>query len=55
VPRLVDLPGRLVPTRVAEVRAQVAGIIQERAFAEAWIRVASARARAAAFASTSAR
>ena len=34
VPRLVDLPGRLVPTRVAEVRAQVAGIIQERAFAE---------------------
>ncbi|WP_058618340.1 efflux RND transporter periplasmic adaptor subunit [Methylobacterium indicum] len=34
VPRLVDLPGRLVPTRVAEVRAQVAGIIQERTFAE---------------------
>ncbi|KMO36038.1 RND transporter [Methylobacterium tarhaniae] len=34
VPRLLDLPGRLVPTRVAEVRAQVAGIVQERAFTE---------------------
>ncbi|MBA9063712.1 MULTISPECIES: efflux RND transporter periplasmic adaptor subunit [Methylobacterium] len=34
VPRTLDLPGRLVSTRVAEVRAQVAGIIQERAFEE---------------------
>ncbi len=33
-PRTVDLPGRLSSTRVAEVRAQVAGIIQERAFKE---------------------
>ncbi|GAA0277732.1 Solvent efflux pump periplasmic linker SrpA [Methylorubrum aminovorans] len=34
VPRRLDLPGRLVSTRVAEVRAQVAGIIQERTFEE---------------------
>ncbi|MBN4095992.1 efflux RND transporter periplasmic adaptor subunit [Methylobacterium sp. OT2] len=34
VPRTLDLPGRLTSTRVAEVRAQVAGIIQERAFKE---------------------
>lgn len=34
VPRTLDLPGRLVSTRVAEVRAQVAGIIQERTFEE---------------------
>ncbi|MEH3143999.1 MAG: efflux RND transporter periplasmic adaptor subunit [Methylobacterium frigidaeris] len=34
VPRLFDLPGRLASTRVAEVRAQVAGIIQERTFEE---------------------
>ena len=34
VPRTLDLPGRLTSTRVAEVRAQVAGIIQERAFEE---------------------
>ncbi len=34
VPRTIDLPGRLASTRVAEVRAQVAGIIQERAFEE---------------------
>jgi membrane fusion protein, multidrug efflux system len=34
VPRMLDLPGRLASTRVAEVRAQVSGIIQERAFAE---------------------
>ncbi|MGX9978656.1 efflux RND transporter periplasmic adaptor subunit [Methylobacterium fujisawaense] len=34
VPRTLDLPGRLASTRVAEVRAQVAGIIQERAFEE---------------------
>lgn len=33
-PRTLDLPGRLSSTRVAEVRAQVAGIIQERAFKE---------------------
>jgi len=33
-PRTVDLPGRLSSTRVAEVRAQVSGIIQERAFTE---------------------
>lgn len=33
-PRTVDLPGRLTPTRVAEVRAQVSGIVQERAFEE---------------------
>jgi len=33
-PRTVDLPGRLSSTRVAEVRAQVSGIIQERAFKE---------------------
>ncbi|MBB4197550.1 efflux transporter periplasmic adaptor subunit [Rhodoblastus sphagnicola] len=32
--RTVDLPGRLASTRVAEVRAQVSGIIQERAFKE---------------------
>ncbi|MCJ2047191.1 efflux RND transporter periplasmic adaptor subunit [Methylobacterium sp. J-078] len=34
VPRMLDLPGRLASTRVAEVRAQVSGIIQERAFEE---------------------
>ncbi|MFG7490572.1 efflux RND transporter periplasmic adaptor subunit [Methylorubrum rhodesianum] len=34
VPRTLDLPGRLTSTRVAEVRAQVSGIIQERAFEE---------------------
>ncbi|MFB0489979.1 membrane fusion protein (multidrug efflux system) [Methylobacterium sp. OAE515] len=34
VPRLLDLPGRLASTRVAEVRAQVGGIIQERTFEE---------------------
>lgn len=34
VPRTFDLPGRLTSTRVAEVRAQVSGIIQERAFEE---------------------
>ncbi|WP_407521337.1 efflux RND transporter periplasmic adaptor subunit [Methylobacterium oryzisoli] len=34
VPRLFDLPGRLTSTRVAEVRAQVSGIIRERAFEE---------------------
>ncbi|ARO57115.1 efflux transporter periplasmic adaptor subunit [Methylorubrum zatmanii] len=34
VPRTIDLPGRLTSTRVAEVRAQVSGIIQERAFEE---------------------
>ncbi len=34
VPRTLDLPGRLNPIRVAEVRAQVSGIIQERAFEE---------------------
>lgn len=34
VPRTFDLPGRLASTRVAEVRAQVSGIIQERAFEE---------------------
>lgn len=34
VPQAVDLPGRVNPTRVAEVRAQVAGIIRERAFEE---------------------
>ena len=34
VPRLFDLPGRLASTRVAEVRAQVSGIIRERAFEE---------------------
>ncbi|AWB22687.1 efflux RND transporter periplasmic adaptor subunit [Methylobacterium currus] len=34
VPQTVDLPGRLASTRVAEVRAQVAGIIQERTFEE---------------------
>ena len=34
VPRTLDLPGRLASTRVAEVRAQVSGIIQERAFEE---------------------
>ncbi|SEP50672.1 RND family efflux transporter, MFP subunit [Methylobacterium sp. ap11] len=34
VPRTLDLPGRLASTRVAEVRAQVAGIIRERAFEE---------------------
>ncbi|TNC08055.1 efflux RND transporter periplasmic adaptor subunit [Methylobacterium terricola] len=34
VPRTLDLPGRLTSTRVAEVRAQVSGIVQERAFEE---------------------
>lgn len=34
VPRTFDLPGRLASTRVAEVRAQVSGIVRERAFAE---------------------
>ncbi|ACL57958.1 efflux RND transporter periplasmic adaptor subunit [Methylobacterium nodulans] len=34
VPLTLDLPGRLAPTRVAEVRAQVSGIIQERMFEE---------------------
>ncbi len=34
VPRTLDLPGRLASTRVAEVRAQVSGLIQERAFEE---------------------
>ena len=34
VPRTLDLPGRLASTRVAEVRAQVAGIIRERTFEE---------------------
>jgi membrane fusion protein (multidrug efflux system) len=34
VPRLIDLPGRLASTRVAEVRAQVSGIIRERTFEE---------------------
>ncbi|TDR84507.1 efflux RND transporter periplasmic adaptor subunit [Enterovirga rhinocerotis] len=34
VPMTMDLPGRLASTRVAEVRAQVAGIVQERAFVE---------------------
>ena len=34
VPRTLDLPGRLASTRVAEVRAQVSGIIRERAFEE---------------------
>ncbi|MGC5781183.1 efflux RND transporter periplasmic adaptor subunit [Methylobacterium sp. NFXW15] len=34
VPRTLDLPGRLASTRVAEVRAQVAGIVRERAFEE---------------------
>lgn len=33
-PRTVDLPGRLTPTRIAEVRAQVSGIVQERSFEE---------------------
>ena len=34
VPRTYDLPGRLASIRVAEVRAQVSGIIRERAFEE---------------------
>ena len=34
VPSTLDLPGRLASTRVAEVRAQVSGIIQERTFEE---------------------
>lgn len=34
VPRFLDLPGRLAPTRVAEVRAQVSGIIRQRVFEE---------------------
>jgi membrane fusion protein (multidrug efflux system) len=34
VPRTYDLPGRLASTRVAEVRAQVSGIIRERTFEE---------------------
>ncbi len=34
VPRTFDLPGRLASTRVAEVRAQVSGIVRERAFEE---------------------
>lgn len=34
VPRTLDLPGRLVSTRIAEVRAQVSGIILERTFEE---------------------
>ncbi|TXN46550.1 efflux RND transporter periplasmic adaptor subunit [Methylobacterium sp. WL7] len=34
MPRMLDLPGRLASTRVAEVRAQVSGIIQQRTFEE---------------------
>ena len=34
VPNTLDLPGRLASTRVAEVRAQVSGIIRERSFEE---------------------
>lgn len=34
VQRTFDLPGRLASTRVAEVRAQVSGIVRERAFEE---------------------
>lgn len=34
VPLVRDLPGRLVSTRVAEVRARVSGIVLERAFEE---------------------
>uniref|UniRef100_UPI0024B4F58F biotin/lipoyl-binding protein n=1 Tax=Methylobacterium goesingense TaxID=243690 RepID=UPI0024B4F58F len=34
IPRILDLPGRLASTRVAEVRAQVSGIIQQRTFEE---------------------
>lgn len=34
VPRVIDLPGRLASTRVAEVRAQVSGVIQQRVFEE---------------------
>lgn len=34
VPRTFDLPGRLASTRVAEVRAQVSGIVRERTFEE---------------------
>ncbi|GBU17683.1 MULTISPECIES: efflux RND transporter periplasmic adaptor subunit [Methylobacterium] len=34
VPRTLDLPGRLASTRVAEVRAQVSGIVRERTFEE---------------------
>ncbi|WP_163609247.1 HlyD family efflux transporter periplasmic adaptor subunit, partial [Klebsiella pneumoniae] len=30
----LDLPGRLASTRVAEVRAQVSGIVRERTFEE---------------------
>ena len=33
-PLTADLPGRLASTRVAEVRAQVGGIVKERAFTE---------------------
>ncbi|HVL57412.1 MAG TPA: efflux RND transporter periplasmic adaptor subunit, partial [Burkholderiaceae bacterium] len=34
VPRVVKLPGRLQPLRVAEVRARVPGIVQQRLFRE---------------------
>lgn len=34
VSQVLDLPGRFASTRVAEVRAQVSGIIQERVFEE---------------------
>lgn len=34
VPLLVDLPGRLEPIRTAEVRARVAGVVQQRLFTE---------------------
>lgn len=34
VPRVIDRPGRLASTRVAEVRAQVSGVIQQRVFEE---------------------
>ncbi|MEE7493365.1 efflux RND transporter periplasmic adaptor subunit [Methylobacterium oryzae] len=34
MPLSIDMPGRLASTRVAEVRAQVSGIIQERTFEE---------------------
>jgi membrane fusion protein (multidrug efflux system) len=34
LPRIQELPGRLVSTRVAEVRAQISGIVLQRAFVE---------------------
>ncbi len=34
VPMVIELPGRLEATRVAEVRARVAGIVQKRVFTE---------------------